>query len=245
MKSARSTFLSLFVIAATLTQGSDVLAAQRPTERPLYNDMERFLSPNELQLAELQRERQDLLKSRENEKNVRILKNKITILNNKIAYIQRQIKLTNPYMVTQRLVPLTVKGAQSAERLEPMVTVVSAPRADAAPRERAATQELAVPMKPVAGVAPPVERKPGAGKTGADWKGMSTADKEIYILSIMGSLSRRDVYLMKPYGFYIQIIDKAIAKNPLLEQEFIHRILMIAAYDSEPDSRKHLEKVWK
>lgn len=324
MRLIRLTSLVLFVFAATLTQDSALLAAQRPSEMPLYGgggEMERFLSPNELQLAELQRERQDLLKSRENEKNARILKNKITILNNKITYLQRQIKLTNPYMVSQRLVPIKVKGAQSAVRLEPAEAAVAAPIvvapkiavpvavtpvpvripvsvnaktfSVAAPRasaeqktlpiqvrsksfsvaadreiaatqtlpiklalkpsmsvtQRAAAQEQMVPAKKIIAAKqdplPAVERKPGSGKTGAQWMKMSVADQEIYILSVMGSLSRRDVYLMKPYSFYMQAIDKAIEKNPLLEQEFVHRILMTTAYDSEPDTRKDLEKIWK
>ncbi len=323
----RSVSLMLLVFAATLTQGPALLAAQRPSEMALYGgggEIDRFLSPNELQLAELQRERQDLLKSRSTEKNARILKNKITILNNKITFLQRQIKLTNPYMVTQRLVPISVKGAQSAQRLEPVEAptpapavvvrpapvpiavpvvvkpktfsvsekredvglgvlprkldskslTVAAPRAAAeqktlpirvtprpftaaAGREIAATQTLPIKLalKPVTPVSqraaaqeqavPAVEHKPGSGKTGANWKKMELADKEIYILSVMGSLSRRDVYLMKPYSFYIQSIDKAIENDPRLEQEFVHRILMSTAYDSEPDTRKDLEKVWK
>jgi len=314
MRVMRLAMLMFLLAGLGLLKPSAVLAAQRPSDMPLYaGEMDRFLSPNELQLAELQREREDLLAQRENEKNIRILKNKITILNNKIAFLQRQIKLTKPYMVTQRLVPIKAKGAQSAERLDPVqapaplvlapaatatavtepvaVRVSLAPKAltDAAARESAVTQTLpitiaqkpfssaanrenaavqtlpvklntksfavtaaretaatqALPVRPAVVTAPPVEQKTGTGKTGAEWKKMTLADKEIYILSVMGNLSRRDVYLMKPYSFYIQSIDKAIETNLLLENEFIHRILMTTAYDSEPDSRKDLEKVWK
>ena len=214
-------------------------------------------------------------------------------------------------MVTQRLVPIKVKGAQSAERLEPVEAPVvkralvqmglascppfgSEKREDAvlgvlprkltpkalttpalresavtealpvkpiqqtlpikmslqtfkavAARETASTQALPVKAQEQPAAAVTVKHKQGSGKTGAEWKKMALADKEIYILSVMGNLSRRDVYLMKPYSFYIENIDQAIEKNPLLEQEFVHRILMTTAYDSEPDTRKDLEKVWK
>lgn len=243
-----------FVFAATLLQEPALWAAQRPVDMPLYQEIERFLSPNELQLAELQRERQDLLKNREKEKNARILRNKITILNNKITFLQRQIKLTNPNIVTQRLVHINVKGAQSAERLEPVEVslppIVALPYkinakalAKNAPRESAVVQTLRLKMeaKPFS----PVQRKQSPGKTGVDWKKMALADKEIYILSVMRNLSRRDVYLMRPYSFYIKAIDQVIEKDSSLEKELIHRILMTAAYDSEPDTRKDLEKVWK
>jgi hypothetical protein len=117
---------------------------------------------------------------------------------------------------------------------------------------RAVSQAEAVPVKPLLGATPSVREDAGeaeskirAAKTGADWKEMTPEDKEIYILSAMGNLSRRDVYLMKPYNFYIEAIDRALEKDRRLEKEFIHRILMMRAYDSEPDARKDLEKIWK
>ncbi len=82
-------------------------------------------------------------------------------------------------------------------------------------------------------------------KTGADWKEMSTGDKEIYVLSVMGNLSKHDVYLMKPYSYYMQAIDAAVEKDPTLGGEYVHRILMQTAYADEPDTRKDLQKVWK
>lgn len=128
---------------------------------------------------------------------------------------------------------------------------ISEPTSREAVSQRPLAAKRVVPAEPVRAAAPaaqlgPATAQPGKGaKTGADWKKMTREDKEIYILSVMGNLSRRDVYLMKPYNFYIDSIDQAIDKNPLLEQEFIHRILMMTAYDSEPDTRKDLEKVWK
>ena len=135
-----------------------------------------------------------------------------------------------------------------------VVPLEAASKPVAAPSPRLAADRLPDVQKapaPAAEVepAPAAELKPAPGprapKTGADWKKMTRADKEIYILSVMGNLSRRDVYLMKPYSYYIQTIDQAVEKNPLLEREFIHRILMMTAYESEPDTRKDLEKVWK
>ena len=127
-----------------------------------------------------------------------------------------------------------------------VVPLEAASKPVAAPSPRLAADRLPDVQK---APAPATELKPAPGprapKTGADWKKMTRADKEIYILSVMGNLSRRDVYLMKPYNYYIQTIDQAVEKNPLLEREFIHRILMMTAYESEPDTRKDLEKVWK
>ncbi len=278
------------------------------------------LSPTELSLMELQRERQDLLHSRGKD-NPRIFKNKLTILNNKITYLEDEIKRVKPYVVKQRLVPLTDKApvrvvsvdpkaaapheaaqkkaslawtpnvtqpktvSEPAARLAPseaalppkksepvqvkveLATVGLRPASASALREAAATQVLPVRIRslPASGSSkrewmqeqtlPPKPAAPSAvltakaklvtGKTGADWKTMTREDKEIYILSVMGNLSRRDVYLMRPYDFYIDAIDRAVEKNPLLEQEFVQRILMMTAYDSEPDSRKDLEKIWK
>lgn len=94
-------------------------------------------------------------------------------------------------------------------------------------------------------VVAPMKAKNKTLKIGSDWIGMSLPDKEIYILSVMGNLSKRDVYLMRPYSYYIQSIDEAIEKSPDLGEEYVHRILMMTAYESEPESRKDLEKVWK
>ncbi len=81
-------------------------------------------------------------------------------------------------------------------------------------------------------------------KTGKDWKTMSNGDKEIYVLSIMGNLSRRDVFLMKSYDYYIKSVDRSVNEDPSLQDEYVHKILMNNAYASEPESRKDLEKVW-
>jgi hypothetical protein len=86
--------------------------------------------------------------------------------------------------------------------------------------------------------------KPRNIKTGKDWKTMSDGDKEIYVLSIMGNLSRRDVFLMKSYDYYIRSVDRSVTEDPALEAEYVHKILMNNAYASEPESRKDLEKVW-
>ncbi len=86
--------------------------------------------------------------------------------------------------------------------------------------------------------------KPRNIKTGSDWKTMSDGDKEIYVLSIMGNLSRRDVFLMRSYDFYIKSVDRSVTEDPSLEAEYVHKILMNNAYASEPESRKDLEKVW-
>lgn len=116
----------------------------------------------------------------------------------------------------------------------------------AEPDQRVGPEEAAAETPPPA---PPVvqimKTKNKALKIGSDWIGMSLPDKEIYILSVMGNLSKRDVYLMKPYSYYIQSIDEAIEKSPDLNEEYVHRILMMTAYESEPESRKDLEKVWK
>ena len=324
----RNSTLILLLTALSFLRSGDLFAGQKMADIPNYAgaaEMERFLSPTELQLAELLREREDLLHDRENETNVRILKNKVTILNNKIAYLQRQLRLANPNMVTQRLVPLTdkaptrvlqAKGPASADTRQEPQDQAPAPRAvevkglavvaereemqnlpaapkqlepqglapawtrqepqDQAPAPRAVeVKSLAVveeraqmqnlpsipktlePQEPAVvsirkdAEAPVIhkavvqETKNKVGKTGAEWKKMTLADKEIYILSVMGSLSRRDVYLMKPYSYYINAIDKALERNPHLEMESVHRILMLSAYENEPDTRKDLEKVWK
>ncbi len=86
--------------------------------------------------------------------------------------------------------------------------------------------------------------KPRNIKTGSDWKTMSDGDKEIYVLSIMGNLSRRDVFLMKSYDYYIKSVDRSVTEDPSLGSEYVHKILMNNAYASEPESRKDLEKVW-
>ncbi len=82
-------------------------------------------------------------------------------------------------------------------------------------------------------------------KTGLDWKSMTAAEKEIYVLSVMGNLSRRDVFLMKSYNYYIKSVDRSITEDPSLETEFVHKILINNAYSSEPESRRDLEKVWR
>lgn len=87
--------------------------------------------------------------------------------------------------------------------------------------------------------------KPRNIKTGKDWKTMSDGDKEIYVLSIMGNLSRRDVFLMKSYDYYIKSVDRSVSEDPALQEEYVHKILMNNAYASEPESRKDLEKVWR
>ena len=82
-------------------------------------------------------------------------------------------------------------------------------------------------------------------KTGSDWKNMSRADKEIYTLSVMGNLSHHDVFLEKPYSFYINDLDERFSRDASLEKEYVHRLLMKSAYENEPESRRDIEKVWK
>jgi hypothetical protein len=159
---------------------------------------------------------------------------------------------------SQRELPLEVRARSAAShdlRTAPQrKELAAAPAAVPAPvqphavepraalKHEAREEALQAPEPPAA---PPAGTKTKSGKTGAQWKEMQREDKEIYILSLMGNLSRRDVYLMKPYNYYIETIDDAISKNVELEQEFVHRILMVSAYENEPDTRKDLEKVWK
>ena len=196
-------------------------ASQKMVEVARYGDFDRALSANEVMLLQFESERKELMRhGRKKEKNPRILKNRIKILNNKIEYLQRGIK----YKPAQPILAKPVRAA-SPVQVGFRPAAVSAARAD--------FQQMPAPVKP------------RAPKTGADWKRMSRSDKEIYILSLMGNLSRRDVYLMKPYNYYIDTIDQAVEKNPSLEKEFVHHILMMTAYENEPDTRKDLEKVWK
>ena len=200
-------------------------ASQKMVEVARYGDFERGLSTNEIMLLQFESERKELMRyGRKKEKNPRILKNRLKILNNKIEYLQREIK----YRPAQ---PVPAKPAHAAPNAVSPVQVDFRPAAVS--EARAGFQRMPAPAKP---------RPP---KTGADWKQMSRSDKEIYILSLMGNLSRRDVYLMKPYNYYIDMIDQAVEKNPSLKKEFVHHILMMTAYENEPDTRKDLEKVWK
>ncbi len=162
-----------------------------------------------------------------------------------MAVAPRENPATQTLPIRMETKPLGTSASREAAATQVLPVRVEW-KAFAPAAERLAAGPQAVAAKPAVSLpAAPVDQKGKTGKTGADWKKMALADKEIYILSLMGSLSRRDVYLMKPYSYYIQTIDQAIEKNPLLAQEFIHRILMTTAYDSEPDTRKDLEKVWK
>ena len=104
-----------------------------------------------------------------------------------------------------------------------------------------------VPKKLAAPPAPPensgLEPRMKGVKTGADWMRMTRADKEIYVLSVMGNLSRRDVFLEKPYGFYIDDLDRRLQNDPRLETEYVHHLLIKSAQENEPESRKYIEKV--
>ena len=263
----RKTLATAVLVSAILTGSSVAQARQKVAELARYNDWiaadARTLSPTELSLAELQREREELLRGRSKE-SPRIFKNKLTILNNKIDFLEDQLRRMRPDMVKQRLVPLKDKAPmrfvawrnaapQEARLSSPQtlpIHVGAKPASKVDSRE--SSQRLPIPAQ-MTNALPNPERAPLESgdqpkgkmpKTGAEWKTMSRPDKEIYILSVMANLSRRDVYLMKPYGFYIQNIDDAITKNPQFEQEYVHRILMLTAYESEPDMRKDLEKVW-
>jgi hypothetical protein len=82
-------------------------------------------------------------------------------------------------------------------------------------------------------------------KTGLDWKTMTQGEKEIYILSMMGNLSHRDVFLEKSYIFYVDAIDSHIQTRPSLENEYIHNILIASAYEHEPESRQDIDNIGK
>mgnify|MGYP001577511422 FL=1 len=145
-----------------------------------------------------------------------------------------------------------VKPLASAERRQepqkeavPPKKVEFLPIASVAGRTQAQEQPIPAETETLPRADEIVKMKNKGVKTGADWKNMPLPDKEIYILSVMGNLNKRDVYLMKSYGFYIRVIDKAINENPDLNEEYVHRILMMTAYESEPETRKDIEKVWK
>ena len=272
----KTPLILVVLLGGLFFQVSIASASQKINQVVRYNKMmateTASLSPVELSLVELLREREQLLRNRPQD-SPRIFKNKLTIVNNKIDYLQGQIRRTRPNMITQRLVPLKDKPPvrQAAPRPEPVALEAQPPAQPQArilqpqtlpiqvsPQPlitsgaREVTQQLPEPvsMAPTASSQPRLSQPQTlvvsgkTPKTGAGWMKMSHPDKEIYILSVMANLSRRDVFLMKPYSFYIQNIDQAIAKNAQFEQEYVHRILMITAYESEPDMRKDLEKVW-
>ncbi len=91
----------------------------------------------------------------------------------------------------------------------------------------------------------PVQVARKTAKTVRDWKTMSRADKELYVLSLMGNLSRRDVFLEKSYSFYTNAIDEKLNSDPALKDEYVHKILIASAYESEPESRQDIEKIIK
>lgn len=225
-------------------------------------------SMKERMLNNFQKERQELYKNRSKEPH--LFKNRLKILNGKIDYLENQMRRMKPRpKPAAPAVKLKLPGLKGYAPLEPRkrhflakkLNIVGlkspidsdkrlGPEEAAMPRrvdersqapvEKRREGQIATPPP-----AEPVKIKNKALKIGSDWVNMSLPDKEIYILSVMGNLSKRDVYLMKPYSYYIQSIDEAIEKSPDLVEEYVHRILMMTAYESEPDSRKDLEKVWK
>jgi hypothetical protein len=129
----------------------------------------------------------------------------------------------------------------------------SAPTGREIPMARAESKKVRVPVmahvqaEPVKTVliAPPPAVVPGqkTARTGHDWKKMTKAEKDIYVLSVMGNLSRRDVFLEKSYGFYIREIDDKLQKDPSLENEFVHKMLIASAHENEPELRQDIDKI--
>ncbi len=108
--------------------------------------------------------------------------------------------------------------------------------------DRKVPQEFLKAVRPIATM-PTLKLTPQKNaKTGRDWKNMSKADKEIYILSLMGNLSRHDIFLEKSYRFYIQTLDNKLEANPSLQNESIHNMLLASAYENEPECRPDIDR---
>ena len=151
-----------------------------------------------------------------------------------------EAKIERP--VAQPIVIKTISSAQPAERQQPMARPV--------PKRVELPVAVKIQLPPVSSEKsspPAVPASPGkkTAKIGTDWKKMTAAEKDIYTLSIMGNLSRRDVFLERGHSFYIHAIDSKLQNEPSLENEFVHRILINSAYENEPESRQDLDRVRK
>ena len=231
------------------------------------------MSPDETLLMTYQKEKEELLRDPAKSGPAHLLKNRLKILDGKINFLQQQIKLTRPHAAPRPAPALKLKPFAAMEPRRRIYVAAVRQRADLRPmaglQARDAAQQAVVPVsvafRPQALPIPqkmilrepapprllqsPVGEAAGNGmkgvKTGADWKTMPRADKEIYILSVMGNLSRHDVFLERPYGFYINDLDGRFQSDPRLEKEYVHRVLLKSAYENEPESRKDILKVWK
>ena len=155
-----------------------------------------------------------------------------------VAMTKKSIELRPAQRSTERLEAAT-QSVPEKVRLQPAATKAPVAPLVVDPVPSAKPAERGLPM---ARAAIPGQK---TAKTGRDWERMTPAEKDIYVLSVMGNLSRRDVFLEKGHSFYIREIDKKLKNNPSLENEYVHKILIAIAYENEPESRQDIDSIGK
>ncbi len=90
------------------------------------------------------------------------------------------------------------------------------------------------------------QTRPSAGKSAdptiAQWKKMSQTEKERYVYQAIGSLERREVFILKPSHFYIQQLDD-ISADAYFEDKFLDDVFVFNVYDQEPHTRDAIDRI--
>lgn len=264
MKLACQRTLIIGILASGLLANCQTLfSAQKTQQMSRSSDMDRALSANEAMLRRFEKERADLIRNKIEDKEPHLITNKLKVLDGKITFLERELKRVKQVKKTPWVLQWRPRAKPELRRRIYLAMIRKkvelSPSQKSSPRQKPVL--LTLPEKvgwlPFAGSSDRKESSEQAvsekgdkinsrlPKTGRDWKNMTQEEKEIYILSMMGNLSHRDIFLEKSYIFYIDAIDHNLQINPSLENEYVHKILIASAYEHEPESRQDIDNIGK
>jgi hypothetical protein len=103
-----------------------------------------------------------------------------------------------------------------------------------------------IPVEPKAVQAPPAISETTAGNAGAmgrDWLAMSDDYKMLNILSMMGHFLKNDLVIWRSQSFYVEAMDKRLAKDPSLADKSLEELFLSLVYENEPEERPDIDKI--
>lgn len=78
---------------------------------------------------------------------------------------------------------------------------------------------------------------------GRDWIKMPLDQKQTFIYTGIGGLERQGVFITKSPDFYIQVLDRIIAEDPELSEEFLDNLFVFCVHESEPQTQEAIKKI--
>ena len=78
---------------------------------------------------------------------------------------------------------------------------------------------------------------------GEDWSMLPISEKQRFVYTAIGGLERQGVFISRHPQEYLEAIEKVLASDPSMKQEFLDNVFVFLVYDAEPQARDEIDAI--